>query len=100
MRRNEYARTQRADAPVLTALLDLDIENSTLMTATRNAGSLVLATCQDPCPLLLRQSIRVPLSLRVCLCSCYSSYTARVLSISYAQHALSRRSTWNSWILD
>ena len=41
------------------ASLDLDIENSTLMTATRNAGSLVLATCPGSLPLVpaaLRQS--------------------------------------------
>mgnify|MGYP004579297433 CR=1 FL=1 len=62
-RRAEHDRATHtpnvAPVPESRVSLDLDIENSTLMTATRNAGSLVLATCPGSLPLVpaaLRQS--------------------------------------------
>lgn len=86
--RSNNARTHQADAPVLAVWLGLDIENLPLMTATRNAGSLVLATCQDPCPSHqppLRQSRSACLFLCVFACNrCNSSYLA-----PYTFHQLS-----------
>lgn len=55
----------RRDGCTCNSRLDLDIENSPLMTATRNAGSLVLATWPGSSPLAPRVA---PLSLSFLRC--------------------------------
>lgn len=62
----------RRDGCTCNSRLDLDIENSPLMTATRNAGSLVLATWPGSSPLAPRVaplSLSLPPPLRVHLFS-------------------------------
>lgn len=52
----------------------LGVESSSRATATRGAGPLVLATCQDPCPSALRQSARPSFSPRSCNPSYHNGY--------------------------
>lgn len=80
MERN--TRTHRGDGCTCNSRLDLDIENSPLMTATRNAGSLVLATWPGSSPLAPRVA---PVSLFPSSVAC-----SPVLSTAYNSSYLER----------